>query len=235
MRNRYGVYCGSDLSQLDRHQVRNLSQGRFPTIALIERTRNHPCHEIRVERLSNRLVVRLDDKCRAEIRRDIPGRSFRCQQFTTKEMLVKGTMNYHITIRETPAIKVAAVPHRGDYKQIATTFEQLAAVAANMNLFGPTTRSFGVYYDDPLTAAPDALRSDACLTVPEDWSASGQLQMREIRGGRYAVTLQVGPYTELAHAYKWVYGTWLPQSEELANAPIVEEYLNDARTVPRMI
>lgn len=146
---------------------------------------------------------------------------------------MKGTMNYPISIRETPPIKVAALPHRGDYKQIARTFEQLAAIASNMNLFQRSTRSFGIYYDDPLGAAPDALRSDACLTVPEEWSAGGQLELREIRGGRYAVTLHVGPYTELAHAYKWAYGTWLPQSgEEIANAPIVEEYLNDARTVP---
>ncbi len=50
---------------------------------------------------------------------------------------MKETMNYHTTIRETPAIRVAALAHRGDYNQIATTFEQLAAIAASMNLFGP--------------------------------------------------------------------------------------------------
>jgi AraC family transcriptional regulator len=42
----------------------------------------------------------------------------------------------------------------------------------------------------------------------------------------------VGPYAELASPYKWLYGTWLAQSgEEAADAPCVEEYLNDVRIV----
>ena len=143
------------------------------------------------------------------------------------------TMKYHTTIRETPAIRVAALAHRGDYNQIATTFKLLAAIAASMKLFGLSTRSFAIYYDDPSATPRDALRSEACLTVPEGWSPSGRLEPCEIRGGRYAVTLHVGPYADLPYAYKWLYGTWLARSgEELADAAIVEEYLNDARTVP---
>lgn len=42
---------------------------------------------------------------------------------------------------------------------------------------------------------------------------------------------QIGPYAELGRPYTWLYGTWLAQSgEEAADAPCVEEYLNDART-----
>jgi AraC family transcriptional regulator len=145
---------------------------------------------------------------------------------------MKETMNFQTTIRQTPAIRVAALAHRGEYNQIATTFQQLAGIAAGMNLFGPSTRSFAIYYDNPSVTPQDALRSDACLTVPEGWSPSGPIELREIRGGRYAVVLHVGPYAELAHAYEWLYGTWLLRSgEELADAPIVEEYLNDERTV----
>jgi AraC family transcriptional regulator len=141
--------------------------------------------------------------------------------------------SHDVAIREIPAIRVAALPHQGDYFQIAATFERLSTIAASMNLFGPWTRSFGIYYDDPSATPKNALRSDACLTVPEDWSPAGPLETREIRGGRYAAILHVGPYAELERTYKWVYGTWLAQSgEEPADAPLVEEYLNDARTVP---
>jgi AraC family transcriptional regulator len=140
--------------------------------------------------------------------------------------------SHDVTIREVTAFRVAALPHRGDYFQIPTTFEQLSTIAASMNLFGPWTRSFGIYYDDPSATPKDALRSDACLTVPEGWSPSGSLEQRQIRAGRYATILHVGPYAELERTYKWVYGTWLAQSgEEPADAPLVEEYLNDARTV----
>jgi AraC family transcriptional regulator len=106
-------------------------------------------------------------------------------------------------------------------------------MAGALGLLGPDTRSFGIYYDDVQSTPVEALRSDACVSVPDDWTPSGELQRREIRGGRYAVTLHVGPYSELERQYTWLYGTWLPQSgEEPADAPCVEVYLNDARVVP---
>ena len=149
------------------------------------------------------------------------------------EDAMDSTMTYHATIREAAPIRVAALPHHGDYQKIATTFERLGALAGGQNLFRTATRSFGIYYDDISVVPRDALRSDACLTAPDDWTPQGELELREIRGGRYAVTLHVGPYAELERAYKWLYGTWLAQSgEEPADAPCVEEYLNDARTVP---
>ena len=70
------------------------------------------------------------------------------------------------------------------------------------------------------------------MTVSEGMTPSGELQERVIPGGRYAVILHVGPYAELEHAYKWLYGVWLAQTgEEPGNAPVVEAYLNDARVV----
>ena len=151
----------------------------------------------------------------------------------TPEDAMDSTMTYQATIRQAATIQVAALPHRGDYQKIGPTFERLAALASGQNLFGPSTRSFGIYYDDVSVVPREALRADACMTVPAAWTPSGQLERREIRGGRYAVTLHVGPYAELERAYKWLYGAWLVQSgEEPANAPCVEEYLNDARTVP---
>ena len=149
------------------------------------------------------------------------------------EGAMEATTTYQATIRETPAIRVAALAHRGDYMTIGTTFERLAAMAGGLGLFGPSTRNFGIYYDDPASVAKDALRADACITVPSGWMPSGELRLLEIRGGRYAVTLHVGPYAELHGPYRWLYGTWLAESgEEAANAPSVEEYLNDARVVP---
>jgi DNA gyrase inhibitor GyrI len=38
---------------------------------------------------------------------------------------------------------------------------------------GSDTRSFGTYYDDPSATRVEALRSDACITVPDDWTPSG--------------------------------------------------------------
>ena len=143
------------------------------------------------------------------------------------------TTAYHATIRETPALRVAALAHSGDYINIGSTFERLMAMAGGQGLLGPRTRSLGVYYDDPASTPREALRADACVTLPDGKVPGGDLQLREIRGGRYAVTLHVGPYAELHFPYTWLYGTWLPKSgEEAAHAPSIEEYLNDARVVP---
>ena len=76
------------------------------------------------------------------------------------------TTAYHATIRETPALRVAALAHSGDYINIGSTFERLMAMAGGQGLLGPWTRSFGVYYDDPASTPREALRADACLTLP---------------------------------------------------------------------
>jgi AraC family transcriptional regulator len=143
------------------------------------------------------------------------------------------TTAYQATIRETPTLRVASLAHRGDYNNIGSTFERLMAMAGGQGLLGPWTRSFGIYYDDPASTPREALRADACVTLPDGRMPGGELHVREIRGGRYAVTLHVGPYAELHFPYTWLYGTWLAKSgEETADAPSIEEYLNDARVVP---
>ena len=151
----------------------------------------------------------------------------------SREDAMETTMTYQATVREVSTLRVAALAHRGDYQAIGSTFERLGAIAGGLGLFTSSTRSFGIYYDDISVTPREALRADACLTVPDGWTPSAELRLLEIRGGRYAVTLHVGPYAELEHRYKWLFGTWLAESgEEPADAPCVEEYLNDARTVP---
>ena len=142
------------------------------------------------------------------------------------------TTTYDVTLRNASPIRVAALPHAGPYVNIGSTFERLMAMAGGQGLLGRGVRTFGVYYDDPAATPASALRADACLVIPDGVVPAGDLQVREIRGGRYAVVLHVGPYAELERPYKWLYGAWLPQSgEEPDNAPLVEEYLNDAHTV----
>jgi len=149
-----------------------------------------------------------------------------------QEDAMETTTTYEASIRQTPPLRVAALPHVGPYANIGGTFERLLAVAGGQGLLGPAIRTFGIYYDDPAATPVSALRADACVAVPDGLTPVNELQVREIRGGRYAVVLHVGPYAELDRPYKWLYGTWLAQSgEEPDNSPIVEEYLNDARTV----
>jgi AraC family transcriptional regulator len=139
---------------------------------------------------------------------------------------------YRVEMIVLPRLRVAAIQHRGDYQLASKAFERLMAVAATTGLFAPTTRTFGVFYDDPLSVPQDELRSMACITVPDAWAPSAELGEAHIEGGRYAKIVHTGPYSELRTAYDWLYQTWLQQSsEEPRNLPCVEEYLNNPRQV----
>jgi AraC family transcriptional regulator len=104
--------------------------------------------------------------------------------------------------------------------------------AATAGLLTTSTRTIGIYYDDPLAVPTEDLRSNVCMSVPDDWSPTGDIVEAHVDGGRYARIVHVGSYSELRVAYDWLYQTWLPASgEEPRDSPCLEEYLNDPRHV----
>jgi AraC family transcriptional regulator len=138
--------------------------------------------------------------------------------------------SYRVEIVTMPPLRVAAIHRRGDYRLATKAFERLMTIAATTGLLRPTTRTFGVFHDEPLAVAPDDLRATACISVPDEWTPSGELAEEHLAGGRYARIVHTGPYTELKAAYDWLYQAWLPaHAEEPRDLPCVEEYLNDAR------
>lgn len=140
---------------------------------------------------------------------------------------------FHVTQRDEPALRLAAIRHVGAYEAIDGTFDRLLAWANVRGLDVPDARWLGIYHDDPETVVARALRSDAALTVPPTVQADGEVAILELPPQRVAVLRFRGPYAELPRAYTWFYGTWLPGSgEEPADAPPMEEYVNDPRSTP---
>ncbi|AWB65804.1 hypothetical protein C2869_04830 [Saccharobesus litoralis] len=117
---------------------------------------------------------------------------------------------------------------------MGNTFEQLFTHAAGQGLLennSTQNRSFGLYYDDPETVATDKLRSKAGLTV--DRAVQAPLETETLPPQKYVSIEFKGPYSELETAYHWLYHQWLPEKQlELADAPVVEEYLNNPRELP---
>lgn len=147
--------------------------------------------------------------------------------------LVEDLHMYTAEITTLAPIRVVALPHRGDYQQIGTAFDRLMGWAGRNGLFGPDTRSFGVYYDAPSETPVDELRADACLQVPANAPLEDGMRWIEIAGGRHATVTHTGPYAELERAYDWLFRHWLPNSfEEAGDAPVYEEYLNDPSSLP---
>jgi AraC family transcriptional regulator len=140
---------------------------------------------------------------------------------------------YQVEFVVRPRLRVAAIHCRGDYQITSKAFERLMATVAMTGLLSATTRTFGIFRDDPVSVPQDDLRSTACVTVPDGWMPAGELVEGHVEGGRYASIIHTGPYNELKAAYNWLYQTWLPLSgEEPRDLPCVEEYLNNPRDVP---
>jgi AraC family transcriptional regulator len=140
---------------------------------------------------------------------------------------------HDITIRQEPALRLAALEHRGAYTTIGGSFDRLMAWAAARGLIGAETRFLGLYHDDPTSVAEKDLRSQACLTVPAELEGAEGVRIVELPPTRCAVLVFKGPYAELEGAYSWIYRDWLPASgEEPADQPCREDYLNDPRSLP---
>lgn len=136
-----------------------------------------------------------------------------------------------IEIKTTPLI---GYPHQGDYMEIGEKFENLFLYANTHNLLTETSRSFGIYKDDPKSCPENELRSLACLSVDKDISLSGDQppEKLSIPEMKCATIIFKGPYTELDKAYDWLFGQWLPQSgHEAGDYPAIEEYLNNPKDV----
>jgi AraC family transcriptional regulator len=161
-----------------------------------------------------------------------PPARYRDAQRVTQLNQARNPDMYRVEIIELPELRVAAIHHRGNYQLTSKAFERLMTVAATTGLLKRETRTIGIYHDDPVSVPQDQLRSTACITVPDDWTSSGELTAAQIAGGRYARIVYTGPYAELEPAYDWLYQTWLPRStHEPRNLPCLEEYLNDPRQV----
>ncbi|MCF8369638.1 MAG: AraC family transcriptional regulator [Bacteroidales bacterium] len=125
--------------------------------------------------------------------------------------------------------KVIYINSKGDYSGRGTeiAWEKVCAFAEKNKLFGWKTEFIGISHDDPNVTDAERLRYDACVTVTKEVKPEGDVGVKTIKGGRYAMFLHKGPYTNFQKTYDFIYGIWLPESKkELRDAPCFEKYLN---------
>jgi AraC family transcriptional regulator len=137
--------------------------------------------------------------------------------------------DHPVQVRRLPALQAVGLEHRGPYMEIGRAFETLYGQLAARGAMPWPMRSIGIYHDDPAVVDAAALRSCACVVG----SMPGIAAAVHIAGGPYAVLRYRGPYATMHAAYRWLYGEWLVRAgHEAADAPVIEEYLNDPRTTP---
>ena len=137
-----------------------------------------------------------------------------------------------VELRQMDAMRIATVEHRGAYHKISEAFARLGQLAGPAGLFGPDTRTLGLYYDDPESTAEADLRSEAAVSVSATADVPEGLNEKSIPAGTYAVALHEGSYQNLGDTWSKLMGGWLPESEyRIAGVPF-ECYLNMPGSVP---
>ena len=105
---------------------------------------------------------------------------------------------------------------------------KLWAYVKENKLFSAGIEHISIYHDDPKVTNSEKLRTDVCLVLPKPAEPKGEIGVKEIAGGKYAVFLYQGPYTNLGIVYDTIFAKWLPDcGYELRNAPLYEKYIND--------
>ncbi|GHV52387.1 AraC family transcriptional regulator [Bacteroidia bacterium] len=90
-----------------------------------------------------------------------------------------------------------------------------------------------IYYDDPKVTEESKLRTDICLVLPQKAEPKGEIGVKVIEGGKYAIFLYTGSYERLNEVYDAIFAQWLPESgEKLRNYDCFEKYCNDPACTP---
>ena len=117
------------------------------------------------------------------------------------------------------------------------TFAKLWNCIKEQKLFSAGIEHIGIYHNDPKVTESEKLQSDVCLVIHKPAQPQGEIGVKEISGGRYAVFSYQGPYSNLGVVYDTIFAKWLPSSGcELRNTPIFEKYCNDpSKTEPEKL
>ena len=124
--------------------------------------------------------------------------------------------------------KAIFVQALGSYDESAgKAWDRVCEFAKQKKLFGFSTEFLGISHDDPKVTEAAKLRYEACIAVSKEVKPEGDVGVREIAGGKYAVFTHKGPYEKFINSYNYIYGRWLPENGiVLRDVPGFEKYLN---------
>ncbi len=152
----------------------------------------------------------------------------------TQNMVLKAPKILEIPSKEVIYIRIVGPYGNPEYAKV---WERLWGQIKEQKLFTKGIESFGIGHDDPKVTEADKIRYDACLVVHKPAQAQGDLGVKTIEGGKFAIFLYQGSYAYLGEAYDYIFGTWLLNSDhELRDAPCMEKYVsNPNRTAPEKL
>ncbi|MCL6295887.1 AraC family transcriptional regulator [Jejuia spongiicola] len=99
-------------------------------------------------------------------------------------------------------------------------------------LFTKGIQHFGLPHDDPKVTDEDKIRYDACLIIHKDAKPDGDIGVKTLSGGKFAVFLYQGSYKYFADVYNHIFNEWLLNTDyELRGEPVRERYISNPERV----
>lgn len=123
----------------------------------------------------------------------------------------------------------------GDYKSndYNQAWEKIWKFVKEKRLFGFNQECFGIAYNDPGITENDKCQYDCCVTISKEIKPEGEIGVKNIEGGRYAVFMFKGTLDKVGSVYNAIFRTWLPESScELRDAPCFEKYVKFSKNNP---
>ena len=117
------------------------------------------------------------------------------------------------------------------------SWQRLWQFVKEHKLFTARMEHIAIYHDDPKVTESDKLRTDICLVVKKDVKPQGDIGVKEIKAGKFAMFHYQGAYSNLDAVYDMIYGKLLPENGlRLRDYPCFEKYLNHPdRTEPEKL
>jgi AraC family transcriptional regulator len=138
-----------------------------------------------------------------------------------------------VRLERMPPTTIAFARHVGPYTEVGAAWKILMKWGWSRMVFAKA-RTFGLCHDDPDATDPSRIRYDACMIVPAGTKTKHGVQLRELPGSTYAVTLHQGPYSLLGETYAALLAHIAlhkidGRARRLRDPPSLEQYLNDPR------
>lgn len=123
---------------------------------------------------------------------------------------------------------------QGAYQTLDYTgaWKKLWEQVKEQKLFTKGIQHFGLPYDDPKVTDEDKIRYDACLIINKDAKPIGDIGVKTLKGGKFAVFLYQGSYKYFADIYNYIFNEWLLNTDyELRDESVRERYISHPERV----
>lgn len=128
-----------------------------------------------------------------------------------------------------PTRKAIYIKLFGEYKNLdfSGTWQRLWQFIKENKLYSSGIEHLAIYYDDPKVTEKERLRTDICLVISKEAKPKGEIGVKELKGGKFAVFHYQGSYKHLDAVYDTIYSKLLPENNLiLRNDQGFEKYLN---------